>query len=469
MKPAYSFRPQVAQLEGPPSKVPLRELLPRVAAHARVALLDSAGGAPRDWSLLAFDPLPPCAEPDRGRGFGLAALVAQLALEGEPPPWFAGGFIGALAYELGPFGESLTLPPDPWGWPRVVGGLYVDFIVRDERAGKSFLVLGEEPGDARPALAVRRERLLDELSRPAPSADVHAGEVRRLVPAAEHVARIERAREAIAAGECYQANVTHRFLRAVRGTPEDLYRRLVAAHPAPYAGFLRFAEGALLSLSPELLLAVDPTEDGVVARTRPIKGTRPRRSSPDADRAESERLLRSAKDRAELAMIVDLGRNDLGRLARPGAVRVGEFPQLESYVSVHHLAADVSATLAAGYDGLDALEALFPGGSVTGAPKARTMELLAEFEGEGRGFSYGAFGFHGLDGRARWNLLIRSPLWRACDAAAEFDGELGWRVGGGITWSSDAWEEEAESLDKGAPLIAALDPLTASSLTPGMR
>jgi len=277
------------------------------------------------------------------------------------------------------------------------------------------------------------------------------GALVRHVPAAEHVRRVEAVRAHIARGDVYQVNLAHRFSARVRGGPLALYRRLRAVNPAPYMGLLVWEGGALLSASPELLLEYDGGE----ARTRPIKGTRPRDPDPARDRELAAELAGSAKDRAELVMIVDLERNDLGRVARPGGVRVEGLPTLASYARVHHLLADVVARPAPGVDAVDLLAALFPGGSVTGAPKLAAMRLVAELEGEGRGFFCGTLGALDTRGRCRFNLLIRSLLWRprADDPAG---GEVSFRVGGGITWSSDARAEERETLDKAAGLLAAL-------------
>ncbi len=274
----------------------------------------------------------------------------------------------------------------------------------------------------------------------------------RHTQAAEHCARIERIRADIAAGEYYQANLAHRFTCAVEGHPLAWFVRLVRINPAPYMAFLDFGAGALLSASPELLLEVD----GRSARSRPIKGTARRASETDADRALAEALLASEKDRAELAMIVDLVRNDLGRVARTGSVRVeGDFPRLESFAGVHHLLADVVAELAPGRDAIDALAALFPGGSITGAPKLASMGAIAREEGAGRGFFTGSLGFVDVRGRAAWNILIRTLVWRPRPGAAGA-GEFSFHVGGGITWSSRAEDEERETLVKAARLIETL-------------
>jgi para-aminobenzoate synthetase component 1 len=383
---------------------------------------------------------------------------------------FAGGFLGALSYDLGVAGEDLRLPPEPWGLPLVAGGLYTDFLARDEARGEVWLVLGDEPGDDRPPLEVRRAALLERLARMAAPGPVRAlGPLERCVSAEEHRARIRRAQEEIAAGEIYQANVAHRLTRAVAGDPIDLYLRLRAANPAPYMGYAAFDGGALLSSSPELLLQLEPEGGARVARTRPIKGTAPRGATPEEDRARAAALLASAKDRAELAMIVDLERNDLGRVAQVGSVSVEPFPRLESYAAVHHLVADVACRPRPEVDALDVLASLFPGGSVTGAPKLRAMEVIAALEGEGRGFFTGSLGLVDLRGRALLNILIRTLLWRP---AGPGRGEASFRVGGGITWASDPELEDQETLAKARALARALEgdpaaPATNSPFEPG--
>jgi len=445
------LRPRVFDLGGAPD---VGELLGALRGARGLAALDSAGGSPASWSWVLFDPIV-ITRGARARPRELAdlrGLVARLEPRGgeRPPGPFAGGFVGALAYDLGVAGERQRLPRDPHS-PPIAGGLYVDFVVIEHRARRAWLVLGEEPGDGRPPVRVRRDRFLGRLGAP-PRAPL----VRPLGPLVRHVSgaafreRIERARARIAQGEIYQANLAHRFSRTVAGEPVDLYRRLRRVNPAPYMGYLACGRRtALLSASPELLLELE----GGSARTRPIKGTAGRDPDPARDALARRRLLESAKDRAELAMIVDLERNDLGRIARPGSVRVEGFPRLESYAAVHHLTADVVAEPRAGTDAVDVLAALFPGGSISGAPKLRSMDVIAELEGEGRGFFCGAMGFLDVLGRARFNVLIRTLVWRATRPGV---GEVGFHVGAGITWSSDAAAEERETLYKGAALAAAL-------------
>lgn len=447
MDQAYCFRPRVLELEPAPE---LPVVLQALGDAPGLAVLDSAAGEPRRASVIAFDPL---AVPARVRSLrDLRAFHQRLVRDGgdEVPGPFAGGFVGALAYDLGVEGErALDVPGEPFGLPEVVGGLYGDFVVRDERARRAWLVLNDHPGDGRADVAARRAAFLSALRAPRARGTLRAEPWVRHVAPAEHVRRVERVRADIARGDVYQVNLAHRFSAHVEGSPLELYLSLREVNPAPFMGYCRFVGGALASASPELLLEYD----GTLARTRPIKGTRPRAPDRARDAALARELLDSAKDRAELAMIVDLERNDLGRVAEPGGVWVEGWPTLASYARVHHLMADVVARPRAGVDAFDLLATLFPGGSVTGAPKLAAMRVIAELEDEGRGFFCGSLGFVDTRGRALWNVLIRTLTWRDLGGAR---GEASFRVGGGITWSSDAGAEERETLDKAAGLLAAL-------------
>ena len=479
------------------------EIVRRLRGRRGLVALDSAAGAPRRFSWVAFDPLRGLALP-RDLG-GLRTFAAQLeSSSSSPVPGpFQGGFIGALSYDLGVYGEraahgsiagatssatsgatdrSVACAIDPWRSPRIVGGLYTDFIVRDEASGATWLVLGEAPGDGRASVGERRREIESLLASGASAHDPARASVRPIGPLVrhtsprEHMARIDRARELIAAGEFYQVNLAHRFTRTVQADPADLYHRLRAVNPAPFMAYFAwdrdnasgagdFPHGALLSASPELLFELE----GRIARTRPIKGTIARCATKRADDRAARALLASEKDRAELAMIVDLERNDLGRIARPGSVRVERMAHLESYASVHHLSADVVAELGAGVDAFDVLASLFPGGSITGAPKLASMSAIRALEGEGRGFFTGSAGFVDTRGRACFNILIRTLVWRPTErdgdarrtGGAEPEpvrGEVSFHVGGGITWSSIAADEDRETLAKGIALEAALEP-----------
>jgi len=455
----FVFRPRVFEWAEAPS-VP--RLLSALRARRRVVALDSAGGEPRRFSLVAFDPVR-VLEARRFDAPELRALVGELAVapgDAVPGP-FAGGFVGAIAYDVGVHGERpVAARPEPWGLARALGGLYVDFVVRDEQADRAWLVLGDEPGDARPPVDERRRSIERALRAAEP--DLGRFETRgplvRDASPGEHEARVERCRERIAAGDVYQANLAHRSTQRVRGDPLALYARLRAVNPSPYMAFLdaRDAERpcALLSASPELFVEVD----GRVARTRPIKGTIARGATAEEDAERRAALLSSAKDLAELTMIVDLERNDLGRIARAGGVSVERFPHLATYPGLHHLMGDVVADVRADRDAVDVFAALFPGGSITGAPKLAAMDLIAELEGVERGFFTGSLGFVDVRGRMAFNILIRTLTWRPADrrGAASDEGEVAFHVGGGITWSSDPAAEERETLVKAERLVRAL-------------
>jgi para-aminobenzoate synthetase component 1 len=254
---------------------------------------------------------------------------------------------------------------------------------------------------------------------------------------------VESIRAAIAAGQIYQANLSRRLEVPFSGDPWPLFRRLRTGDPALYAAYLDLgpdAEGrprAIASASPEPFLATDAAGHIV---SDPIKGTRPRGRSRDEDRALARELLSSAKDRAENTMIVDVLRNDIGRVSRTGSVRVPRLYRLERTAAVQHLVSTVTGRLAAGRDQFDLLAAAFPGGSITGAPKLRAMEILERLETVRRGPYTGALGWMGPDGAMATSIIIRTFV---------ADGRrLSLNVGGGITWGSDPAEEWAETVAK---------------------
>ncbi|MDA1195856.1 MAG: anthranilate synthase component I family protein, partial [Planctomycetota bacterium] len=256
---------------------------------------------------------------------------------------------------------------------------------------------------------------------------------------------IRRAREAVLRGDIFQANVSQRFDARVGAPPALLFERLVRSQPAPYMTYLDLGRGrAVLSASPERFLRVQ----GRVVETDPMKGTRPRGATRAEDRALRAELEASAKDRAELAMIVDLSRNDLARTCTAGTVRVTVPRRLLAFARVHQAIAVVRGRLAPGRDRLDALQAAFPPGSVTGAPKVRAMEIIDELEGEGRGPYCGALGWFDDAGGMDLAVAIRTLLVAGTRAS--------YRVGGGITLGSTPHDEWRESLDKGRGLYAAL-------------
>src|SRR5207248_2756933 len=253
-----------------------------------------------------------------------------------------------------------------------------------------------------------------------------------------------RAIEYIHAGDCFQVNLAQRLLLPAPPSPVDVYRRLRERNAATFAGYFDLGDFVIASASPERFLRV---ERGMV-ETRPIKGTRPRGATPAQDKVRAEELLDSAKDRAENVMIVDLLRNDLGRVCRYGSVRVPALCRLESYRFVHHLVSEVRGQLREGLGPVDLLRAAFPGGSVTGAPKIRAMEIIAELEPTARGAYCGSFGYLGFDGSMDTSILIRT-----------FTAGRGWLqfpVGGGIVADSVPEREYEETWDKAEGLLRAL-------------
>jgi para-aminobenzoate synthetase component 1 len=256
---------------------------------------------------------------------------------------------------------------------------------------------------------------------------------------------VTRVRDYIVAGDIFQANLSQRLEAPLEEDPWHLYRRLREVNPAPFAAYLEFDGVYVASASPERFLRVEP--DGRV-ETRPIKGTRPRGQSPIHDAALSRSLWDSEKDRAENLMIVDLLRNDLSRTCRPGTVRVPELFALEGYQTVHHLVSTVVGQLAPGMDALDLLAAAFPGGSITGAPKVRAMEIIAELEPSRRGVYCGSIGYLSTTGAMDTSIVIRTLV--------ALGGRVTFSVGGGIVADSDPEGEYQETLDKARALVTAL-------------
>jgi para-aminobenzoate synthetase component 1 len=431
-----------------------------------LVLLESARpGRSARWSYLAADPLEVIDRPSGGSDpfTNLRAQLARMAMGpaggtgGDRPP-FTGGLVGYLGYDLGRRLERLpSIAVDDQDLPVSCWGLYDWVLAFDRRTGAAWLggrvVDGDTAGlDSR--LADVRARLRDLRPRgpvsaaPEPPTELgfHSG-IRR----AEFLDRVESVRDAIARGEIYQANLSRRLETPFDGDPWLLYRRLRTGDPALFSGYLDLGVGraggprAVVSASPEPFLAV--SADGRVT-SDPIKGTRPRGTDRAADRALARELLASDKDRAENVMIVDVLRNDLGRVCSAGTVRVPRLCRLERTAAVQHLVSTVTGRLAPGRDAFDLLAAAFPGGSITGAPKIRAMELLERLEPVRRGPYTGSLGWIGPDGAMRTSILIRTFV---------ADGRrLTLHVGGGVTWRSDPVAEWDETVAKAAGPLGAI-------------
>lgn len=371
---------------------------------------------------------------------GDACLPAPLELP------FAGGLIGYLSYDFGRRLENLPgQAQDDLHLPDARFGLYAWALISDHQLGTSQLVF-------HPSLApAQRERLIQCFGQPAvvqSSTFRLAAPMRPDLAIDEYRQAIERIQAYIQAGDCYQVNFTQRFRAACQGDPWVAYQALRRACPTPFSGFQSLPDGdAILSLSPERFVRVRQRQ----VETRPIKGTRPRSHEPCEDAANASELLASAKDRSENLMIVDLLRNDLGRTCRTGSVRVPELFSLESYPNVHHLVSSVTGELAADKDALDLIADSFPGGSITGAPKIRAMQIIDELEPTRRGLYCGSLLYLDVRGEMDSSIAIRSLLVKA--------GQVCCWGGGGIVADSVWQDEYQESITKVKVLLDTLQSL----------
>jgi len=358
---------------------------------------------------------------------------------------FCGGAIGYFGYDLGRRLERLpSLAATDVDMPELAIGLYDWAVVVDhERRSARLVGLGRDPRtfEQWPLLLAR---LAGKETKPAAPFRVltraHSSFSR-----AEYAEAFRRVQEHIRVGDCYQVNLTQRFAARADGDPWAAYLKLREINPAPFAAYLDFPDGKVLCSSPELFLRVV----GRSVETKPIKGTRPRAADRARDRALAEALRSSAKDRAENVMIVDLLRNDLGKTCAPGSVRATKLFDVESFASVHQLVSTVEGRLAPGKDGLDLLEGCFPGGSITGAPKVRAMQIIEELEPQRRGVYCGAIGYVGYDGNLELNIAIRTLVQHG-------DSIYAW-AGGGVVADSEVESEYQESLDKAAALLEVLN------------
>lgn len=358
---------------------------------------------------------------------------------------FTGGLLGFLAYD---FGSRLERLPANAAQDLQLSsarlGLYAWALVNDHHSQTAHLVFHPKLGDA------ERDRLIERFESASPSVQTSfrlGSPFKADLERAEYQDAIVRIQHYIQAGDCYQVNFAQRFRAPCSGDPWQAYRALRAACPTPYSGYISLGNGAIVSLSPERFLRLT---EGTVD-TRPIKGTRPRRLDPEADRSEARALLNSDKDRAENLMIVDLLRNDLGRSCRTGSVRVPELFALESYPNVHHLVSCVSGQLADNKDALDLLAGSFPGGSITGAPKIRAMQVIDELEPSQRSIYCGSLLYLDVRGEMDSSITIRTLLIQNEQAVC-------WG-GGGIVADSDWQAEYQETLDKVKVLMETLERL----------
>jgi para-aminobenzoate synthetase component 1 len=265
----------------------------------------------------------------------------------------------------------------------------------------------------------------------------------------------EKIKNYILKGDCYQVNLTQKFKASCTGSPFEAFSKLRQACPAPFSAFIQWPGGALISMSPERFIR---NQQGRM-ETKPIKGTRPRGTSADADQKKIKQLVNSIKDKAENLMIVDLLRNDFGRVSKTGSIKATDLFALKTFSNVHHLVSTITGTLKDNYDSIDMLSACFPGGSITGAPKLRAMEIIEEVEGSARGPYCGSVFYWAASGDFDSNITIRTLQWQSASNSAEEVDTIQCWAGGGIVADSDCESEYQECFDKVQHLITTLESL----------
>jgi len=456
----------------------LSKLFLSLANNPYFSFLDSGSGVYKDdlgrYSFLAVDPFLVVknkgksiwimkkggVDNKKGNPFNtLRQILNDLNIGPTPSdlPPFLGGGIGYLSYDLCHFIEKLpSTGKDDINAPDLFIVFYDQVLIVDHLLNKSFVAAIALPGDkARldEKLKKFKEDLLKNLnSPPDPIPNLAPGKIASFQPLRirsnftklSYLKAVERAKEYISAGDIYQVNLSQRLQTNLRVSPAELYQRLRIINPAPFSAYLNFGEIVVASSSPERFLKVT----GRCVQTRPIKGTRPRGKNKEEDKKLARELLKSEKDRAELIMIVDLERNDLGKVCEYGSVRVKDLVKLEAYPTVFHTVSTVEGRLYPGKDIVDLLRATFPGGSITGAPKVRAMEIIDELEPTKRNVYTGALGYFGFNGAMDLNIVIRTFLIK--------ENKVFFQVGGGIVADSDPEKEYQETLDKAKALIQSL-------------
>lgn len=362
---------------------------------------------------------------------------------------FIGGFVGYLSYDLCHHIEKLPRTAiDDVKIPDCFLGLYDGVIIIDHKNNATYVA----------ALGIKEEavKIVKKISNTVYEEEakndtitINLGnqpvELKSNFTKEAYIDAVNKVKNYIKAGDIYQANLTQRFECTMKETPYELYGKLRTINPAPFASFINFGEGHIVSSSPERFIQIKDR----VMEARPIKGTRPRGKTAAEDLANRNDLITSEKDKAELLMIVDLERNDLGRVAKTGTVKVTELFHLEEYATVYHLVSTVKAEMKEDCDAIDCIEATFPGGSITGAPKIRAMEIIDELEPTRRNIYTGSIGYIGFNGDIDLNIVIRTIVCK--------DNKAYFQVGGGIVWDSDAELEYQETLHKARALIEALN------------
>ena len=444
------FREFLADRETPVS------VLSRIANEENVFLLESVyrGEIRGRYSYLGLDPKEILVENGPANPLhGVRARFAGQAFAPAPElPSFQGGAIGYLAYDaVGTFVPRVRLVREA-GTP-LAAFLLTDTLVIFDNVRQTVLVsvttdAGDDAARAYAAARAKIDALCERLfsaesiarclaeQHAASAAPAHTTPFQPEMSPAEYEAIVEQCKKDIRAGEIIQIVPSQKFTAETTVTPLALYRALRLVNPSPYNFFLRLGGKTLIGSSPEELVKLA----GRTASTCPIAGTRPRGRTPEEDARLEAELRTDPKERAEHVMLVDLGRNDLGRVCKPGTVRVDSFAQVERYSHVMHLVSTVTGELSAGRDAFDLLEAAFPAGTLTGAPKVRAMELLSQYEKSPRGIYGGAVGYFSHTGDMNFAIVIRTMFLQ--------NGRLEMRAGAGIVADSDPVKEYHETVNK---------------------
>lgn len=371
-----------------------------------------------------------------------AVAKALSGSKGKGPFPFNSGAIGYFSYDLKDIiepGRRFRKKSGP-DIPLFMAGVYDPVFVYDHQEKKGFLVSSMSSPERISIFTELLKGAVPFAATPIPKAAALTSDT----PKDEYIYLVKKAKEYIASGDIYQINLSHRLSIAWEGNPFSLYMKLLETHPAPLSSYLDFGDFQIISNSPECLLRVT---DGI-AETCPIKGTRRRGASKAEDDGLIEELRASRKERAEHVMIVDLERNDLGKVSATGTVEVSSFEEVETYPHLHHLVSTVKGRLKSGIDSALALKALFPGGSITGAPKVRAMEIIDETERSARSVYTGGIGWFDMAGDAEVSIAIRTAVYK--------DGILTLNVGGGIVADSVPEDEYDETILKAQDFLRVL-------------
>jgi anthranilate synthase component 1 len=418
-------------------------------------LLESVEGGDRvaRWSFLGASPLGEISGA-AGDPFALLKALPAAALDGgDDLPPFTGGAVGYAGYDVVRRLERLpSKNPDTIGLPDAWFGIFDTIIAFDHARHRLLFVTHAGEGGDEEKRAFERLRDLEARASatPAPAAPPPPRSLsfEESLPLPSFLSAVEKAKEHIRAGDIFQVVLSRRWSAPFDGDPFAVYRALRSISPSPYQYFLRTPHGVIFGASPERLVRVAAGPDGAAVETIPLAGTRPRGATREEDLALEKDLLADAKERAEHVMLVDLGRNDLGRVCVPGSVRVKDFFAVERYSHVMHIASRVVGTLAPGRDAVDALAATFPAGTLTGAPKIRAMEIIEDLEPVRRGAYGGAVGYLDFAGNLDVAIAIRT--------AVVANRRLHVQAGAGIVADSNPESEALECENKARALMRAV-------------